>query len=379
MELIMSYLSAIPLPPLAATFALVGVIFLALLVGEYLRERQRSLNRYRDRGEAVSDLLTYSSLIEDGIVLNKNGSMTVAWGYRCQDAANAPATDREVWSERLNSAFRLLGTQWVVHVDSFRVACPSYTPRELSKFPDRVSLAIDEERRSYFEAADTMYEGSNVLTVTWFPPLLREQKMTSMLIDDPDDQSGDGGGKANPLAVFKRELVKLENHLSSVFQLERLKAVRVETEHGTMVKDELLEWLQFCLTGLSHPIALPDNPTEICQLIGGQEMVGGIDLRIGDKFVRVVSLNKELPPESFPGMLNKLSMLPCDCRWNSRFIFLDKHEALARLEHERKKWLQRDRGLIDRILKKPNPRINQHAVDMANDAQAMITEVDGDV
>ena len=379
MESVLSLVSTVPFPPLVATFAVLGMVVLLLLLADVVAARNRAMRRHFDKGEAVSDLLTYSSVIDDGIVLNKNGSLTVAWHYRCEDAANAPTTDREIWSERLNLAFRNLGTQWVVHVDSFRRACPFYTPRELSKFPDRVSRAMDEERRAFFESSDTMYEGSNVLTVTWFPPMRREQKLASVLIDDPDAGADDVAGNADPdvLATFRRELVKLENNLSSVFTLERLKACREETEYGVVVKDRLLEWLHYCLTGLNHSIALPEVPTDIARLIGGQEMVGSLDLRIGDKFVRVVSLNKELPPESYPGMLNALSMLPCECRWSSRFIFLDQHEALARLEKERKKWLQRDRGFSDRVTKTPNPRLNHNAVVMAEDTQAMINEVEG--
>lgn len=46
------------------------------------------------------------------------------------------------------------------------------------------------------------------------------------------------------------------------------------------------------------------------------------------------------------------------------------------MEHERQKWRQRDRSMYDRITKNPNPKINEHAKTMADDAQAMINEVE---
>lgn len=61
---------------------------------------------------------------------------------------------------------------------------PKYTERGLSYFPDRVSAAIDEERRRLFEKLGEMYEGHFILTITYFPPLLIQKKFVEVLFDD---------------------------------------------------------------------------------------------------------------------------------------------------------------------------------------------------
>lgn len=50
----------------------IGTMFI-----ELFRSSQHNKNRHRSQAEAVSDLLTCSSVIADGVVLNKNGSLTV--------------------------------------------------------------------------------------------------------------------------------------------------------------------------------------------------------------------------------------------------------------------------------------------------------------
>lgn len=370
-------LFSIPLPVIIGAFALLGLGLLTVLSVQVVETRREDKKKRLSTGEAVSDLLIYGSLIDDGILLNKNGSLSAAWYFYGDDAASVTNIDREAWSSRINGALKHLGSGWMVHVDAIRRPCPSYIRRGLSKFPDPVSEAMDEERRRFFESSDTMYEGGKVLTVTWFPPTVAEQKLAAMMFDDPDVEfdADPNGSPDEILAEFKRNIMNIESRLSSVFQMERLKSYRIDGEAGEVVYDDLLQWLHYCLTGLNHPLALPDSPTEIAGVIGGQEMLGSIDLRVGDKFVRVVSLNNEFPMESQPGMLNELAQMPCECRWNSRFIFLDEHEAISRLEKVRKKWRQKERGFVDALFNNTNGRVNQDAVAMRQDAEAMQTEV----
>lgn len=376
METLGQIMKAIPLSSLALLFAVCGIALLLVLLSGVIRASRKNLKRYRSTGESVADLLNYSSLIEDGIILCKNGALLAGWIYQAQDAASATNIDREVWARRLNEALRPLGSGWMLHVDAVRQACPSYSARGLSHFPDAVSRALDEERREYFERGGELFEGYNVLTVTWFAPRLAEQKFIDLMFDD----SGiDGAAIAEStrtgrlLADFKRELGNIESRLSSVFRLKRLRAYRVEGEHGVEVYDDLLRWLHFALTGENHPMRLPGAPAFIDCLLGGQEMLGGVLPRIGERYIQTLSFTN-FPMESQPGMLNALAQLPCEYRWSSRFICLDQHEALARLEKARRKWKQQERGIIDVLLNNPGGRVNADAVDMRADAEEMIRE-----
>jgi type IV secretory pathway VirB4 component len=128
------------------------------------------------------------------------------------------------------------------------------------------------------------------------------------------------------------------------------------------------------VTGLNHPVLLPSNPIYLDALIGGQELWGGVIPKIGRKFIQVVSI-EGFPMESYPGILAQLAELPVEYRWNSRFIFMDQHEAVAHLEKFRKKWRQKVRGFFDQVFNTNTGHIDQDAVAMVADAESAIAEI----
>jgi hypothetical protein len=74
-------------------------------------------------------------------------------------------------------------------------------------------------------------------------------------------------------------------------------------EDGSEVtQDDFLSWLQFCVTGLHHPVMLPSNPMYLDAVLGGQELWGGVVPKIGRNFIQVVAI-EGFPLESTPGIL----------------------------------------------------------------------------
>jgi type IV secretory pathway VirB4 component len=47
-----------------------------------------ALKQYRSRKRGFSDLLNYAAVIENGIILNKDGSLMAAWQYDGPDTAS---------------------------------------------------------------------------------------------------------------------------------------------------------------------------------------------------------------------------------------------------------------------------------------------------
>ncbi|SDY51477.1 conjugal transfer protein TrbE [Nitrosomonas halophila] len=174
---------------------------------------------------------------------------------------------------------------------------------------------------------------------------------------------------------FTREIISIESRISSAVKLFRLRGQKVVTEEGTQVThDDFLSWLQFCITGLHHPVQLPNNPMYLDALIGGQEMFGGVVPKVGRNFVQVVAI-EGFPLESTPGVLTALGELACEYRWSSRFIFMDQHEAVAHLDKFRKKWRQKVRGFFDQVFNTNSGIIDQDALSMVGDAEAAIAEI----
>ncbi|HEH9515586.1 VirB4 family type IV secretion/conjugal transfer ATPase [Pseudomonas aeruginosa] len=342
-------------------------------------DAELKLKKHRSKDAGLADLLNYAAVVDDGVIVGKNGSFMAAWLYKGDDNASSTDQQREVVSARINQALAGLGSGWMIHVDAVRRPAPNYAERGLSAFPDRLTAAIEEERRRHFESLGTMYEGYFVLTLTWFPPLLAQRKFVELMFDD-DATAPDRKARTRGLIdQFKRDVRSIESRLSSAVSLTRLKGHKIVNEDGTTVThDDFLRWLQFCVTGLHHPVQLPSNPMYLDALVGGQEMWGGVVPKVGRKFVQVVAL-EGFPLESYPGILTALGELPCEYRWSSRFIFMDQHEAVKHLDKFRKKWRQKIRGFFDQVFNTNTGPVDQDALSMVADAEAAIAEVNSGI
>jgi type IV secretion system protein VirB4 len=368
-----------PIVVATLTVSIFGCVFLIILAARMLEFwRGSGLGRFRDKGEGVCDLLNYGSLIDDGIVVNKNGSLMVSWLYVAEDSDNSTDDDKEYVAGRLNQAFAKLGNGWMVHFDSIRMESPKYTPSNLCRFPDRATRAIDEEHRRFFERKGVMYEGFHVITLTYFPPLLAQAKFVELMFDDEGAEVTPRTRSARILQDFKHAISNFESDLTSVFKVARLRATEYTYEDGTKHKhDEQLQFLQLCLTGIVQPVVLPKNPSCLDGLLGGQEMWGGTIPKIGDKYIQIVAI-EGFPLESYVGILRSLTDVAVSCRFSNRFIFQDRHQALKAATDHKKKWKQKERGLIDTLLNRPVARdnLNQDAMAMVMDAQEAIREIE---
>lgn len=358
----------------------IAISTLGLMLVTVLFTRIRAVNvearlqKHRSAAAGFADLLNYAAVVDDGIIVGKNGSFMAAWVYEGEDNASSIDQQREVASLRINQALSSLGNGWMIHVDAVRRPAPNYMEKTLSHFPDPVSAAIDEERRRLFERFGTMYEGYFVLVVTYFPPLLAQKKFIELMFHDDAVAPNHKERTKGLIDQFKRDCVNIESRLSAALKLSRLRGQKIVNEDGTTVThDDFLRWLQFCTTGLNHPVILPNNPMYLDMLIGGQEMWGGVVPKIGRKFLQVVAIDS-FPLESTPGILTALGEQPCEYRWSSRFIFMDSHEAIVHLSKFRKKWKQKVRGFFDQVFNTNSGAIDQDAMLMVADAEAAIAE-----
>ena len=361
---------------IAIGIAVLGAVLLLILFARIRQvDAELKLKKHRSKDAGLADLLNYAAVVDDGVIVGKNGSFMAAWLYQGDDNASSTEEQREMVSFRINQALAGLGSGWMVHVDAVRRPAPNYSERGVSAFTDPVSAAIDEERRRLFEGLGTMYEGHFVFSVTWFPPVLAQRKFVELMFDDDAVAPDHTARTVGLIEQFKREIRSLESRLSSAVKLTRLQGHKIATEEGREVThDDFLSWLQFCVTGNYHPVQLPSNPMYLDAVIGGQELWGGVVPKIGRKFIQVVSL-EGFPLESTPGLLSALAELPSEYRWSSRFIFMDQHESLKHLDKFRKKWKQKIRGFFDQVFNTNTGSVNQDAATMVADAEAAIAEV----
>ena len=120
--------------------AVMGLV-LCFLLWLQVREVSQvsSLKRHRSKQAGLADLLNYAAVVEDGVVICKNGGLLAAWSYQGADNESSTHDEREVVSFRINQIVSQLGNGWMWHVDALR------TFRTLS--PGRLTKNVGERSR----------------------------------------------------------------------------------------------------------------------------------------------------------------------------------------------------------------------------------------
>lgn len=320
------------------------------------------LKDFRDKAKALPDLLNWAALVDDGIVLGKDGSLMAGFFYRGQDVASSTEAERDYITAQVNAALARLGSGWVTWQDAVRMPTSAYSPARLSHFPDPVTKLIDEERRRHFSTEGTHYESEYAFLMLYTPPKRRNNKLADYIYDDDEERGVEPASRL--LEQFKRALDDMQDSLGNVVKLRRMGSFTVSDTSGKEhLRDELVNYLQFCLTGDPSPVNVPPIAMYMDAYMGGIEAFPGDMPRVGDNFVACVSIDG-FPPESYPGILDILDHLPLTYRWSSRMIYLDQHEALAELGKYRRQWKQRVRGFWSQVFKTQGGVVNEDALTM---------------
>ncbi len=326
------------------------------------------LKQFRDESMGLSDLLNFACLPAPGVLLGKDGSLTAFYLYLGRDVDSSSDEELGVLSARINAALHKLGNGWMIKTDVIRRSVSSY-PMPENAFPDPLTQAIDDERRQLFMSAGVQYETIHVLMLTYLPPLAIESKFYKFLVEEPNR------GKAEDLASrhleqFEQNLSQIELDLSSVINMRRLTNEEDAEANGhPVVYDDVLQYLNYMVTGNDHRVRLPACPMYIDSILGLPDFIGGLRPKIGRKHIAVLTI-EGFPQEGEPAILRGLSNLGCEYRWHTRFIFMDREESRNELESYRKKWRQKVRGFRDQIFQTANGRVDEHAA-------LKVQEVDG--
>lgn len=329
-----------------------------------------TLKQFRVTGPSFADLVPYAGLIDNGVMLLKDGSLMAGWYFAGPDSESSSDAERNEVSRQINAILSRLGSGWMIQVEAVRLPTTDYPSEEVCHFPDPVTRAIDSERRAHFERERGHFESRHALILTWRPPEPRRSGLTRYVYSDTASRSATYADTT--LDSFRTSIREVEQYLANVVSMRRM--VTRETEHrgGFRIAryDELFQFIRFCITGENHPIRLPDIPMYLDWLVTA-ELQHGLSPKLENRFLGVVAIDG-LPAESWPGILNSLDLMPLTYRWSSRFVFLDEQEARAKLERTRKKWQQKVRPFFDQLFQTQSRSLDQDAMSMVAETEDAI-------
>lgn len=347
----------------------------ALLVYALMSNKPGMQKEYRDRAIGFADLLRYASVVEDGVAQGKGGELIAGFFYRGTDTESASNNELQAIASRLNAVMARFGSGWMVHVDAIRGSAIGY-PEE-GEFPHPVFRLMDWERREQYKREGLHFESIYALVFTYLPPLRLQSKAQAMMFERSQDLEENAGSLADQVRrKFQSEMREIEAQLGTVFDgISRMRCHEVTNEATgkAAIVDDLAGYLHYCATGIRQNMLLPKAGVYLDGVVGSQDFTGGNHPRIGNKHIRVVSI-EGFPSESYPGILDALNALPISYRWSTRFIFLEPEEGKSILDRVRKKWRQKIRGMKDQMMNTQSGAIDEDALEMTMDAQQAMSE-----
>ncbi|WP_429933029.1 conjugal transfer protein TrbE [Agrobacterium vitis] len=331
-----------------------------------------ALKSFRHSGPSFADLVPYAGLVDNGVILLKDGSLMAGWYFAGPDSESSTDAERNEVSRQINAILSWLGSGWMIQVEAVRVPTGDYPSDAESHFPDPVTRAIDDERRAHFQKERGHFESRHALILTWRPPEPRRSGLTRYVYSDAASRSATYADTM--LQSFLTSIREVEQYLANVVSIRRMMTRETSERGGFRVAryDELFQFIRFCITGENHPVRLPDIPMYLNWLVTA-ELQHGLTPLVENRFLGVVAIDG-LPAESWPGILNTLDLMPLTYRWSSRFVFLDAEEARARLERTRKKWQQKVRPFFDQLFQTQSRSVDQDAMLMVAETEDAIAE-----
>src|SRR5258707_5917802 len=313
----------------------------------------------------LADFLPWAALVDEGIVLNKDGSFQRTARFRGPDLDSAVPAELVAVAGRLNNALRRLGSGWAVFVEAQRHFAGAYPP---NTFPDVASALVDAERRAQFEEAGAHYESSYFLTFLYLPPEEGAARAERLLYE----------GRDRTIGADAREVLRgLVDQTNRVLQL--LEGFMPEC---TWLNDQdTLTYLHSTISTKRNRVRVPGIPMYIDALLADQPLTGGLEPMLGSANLRVLTI-VGFPSTTTPGILDDLNRLAFSYRWSTRAIMLDKTDATKLLTKIRRKWFAK-RKSIGAILKEvmtneASTLLDTDAHNKAIDADAALQELGSD-
>jgi type IV secretion system protein VirB4 len=321
------------------------------------------LPEFRPKARGLPDLLGYAALIDEGILLQKDGSFVSGLTFEGPDLESASADELNALSWQINASLKSLGTGWMVQVDALRIPALDYPAFEDCHFPHPVLALIDAERAHHYQSEGRHYETRQAMIFTYIPPEQNAAKLSYAFTE---------GGRAGKQSYADKSLLDFRRGVESVTETLG-NHLRVKT----MTSDDLLTHIHRCLTGSRQRVKTPPVPMYLDAVLGGYDFIGGLAPEIDNHAIRCIT-PMQYAPLSYPAMMAWLMHAPAAVRFSTRFICQDPTDADKTLTEYRKNWMTKRLGLgalaKDALNMGGTTFQNSDAAMMALDADAAITE-----
>jgi len=304
----------------------------------------------------------YLSSMVPGVVVQKDGLLQRTFAFRGPDLEASAAFYINDLSLHLSNSVKRLGSGWAIQTEVQRFSTQEYPG---GNFTELAPYLIDREREQAFRSFGKHFESSYYLTFMYRPPREITKKATNFFYTE----TGHFSSLAEDIAYFETTTDDIVGILATKILIAPLTASQTcQYLHSTISKNH-------------QNIIIPDNPFFLDRLLPDEILDIGLTMKLGENYIPVIGII-DFPQSTYPAIFDKLNKAKLEYRWSTRYICLDKEEAIKKTEKAQQNhrgnqvgWFQ---SFIASATKEPPKQINGGAIVKEEDAQVAQIALDTD-
>lgn len=227
------------------------------------------LREYIEDKNKLSTYLPWLLFVDEGIILNNNGTLQKTIEYRGFDLDREEYNDLITKTSQLNNIFKRIDGGWTISIDCIRSKSKKYIK---SNFPDKAGQMVENNREKYFNSGHH-YESTYYITFIYLVPTEARNKVNKLIIDDVEVENQFN----SDIIKFKKDFVNIFELIKSVFLKERIRELSSE---------ETLSYLHSLVSNTEQKVVLPNPPIYLSNLIADTYVIGGLKPMLGKKHLR---------------------------------------------------------------------------------------------
>ena len=279
---------------------------------------------YKNKGQRLSSLCPWVLMVEEGVVLLKNGALSCSYEFVAPDLDSCSAARVNAVAALFNSCAMQLGQGWAFQFHLHRRISNDYPG---SKFTSMAGFLVERQRELNFSYVKSHYENRYYLTFTYqLPPEIQQKSKGFFYKSEKSQGSLDLGLFESQLKNFRMETGKIAGIISQAMYLRKLDS------------NELLTFLHSSVSLDWHKMVLPeDYKLFLDRCITDCDLETSQPMRLGKYYIPILTVS-DFPSATIPAMFDALNNADCELRWSIRFLTFSQEDAIKRIDKAEKKF-----------------------------------------
>ena len=282
---------------------------------------------------ALPDLLPWAVMPDPDIVCNKDGALMSCLSFRGVDLDSSTLEQVQANAARVNNILRRFPGNWGIYIEAQRREAVQYHE---AQWPNAIGRALAQERKAQFQTPDAHFESSYFQSLLWLPLADKLRKLEDLIFTTNGDATV-ATRADEALRYFRGQVRRC---------VDLLKTAMAQTD--LLEGEDLLTYLHSTVDPEYQRVAMPDCMMYLDWQLGTHTFHHGIAPLLGQYYLKTVTL-RSFPNQSYPGILDGLNHLELPYRFVSRYLPLDKPDAEAQLNSQRRKWWHGRRSAIQHM------------------------------